>query len=619
MSNEKIKLVPLSKLSIDVANVRQSHDTESVRVLADNILHGGLQQSLLVRKTKKGYGVIAGGRRLKALTLLQEEQKIQSDFEVPVLVFAGSDEEAKAASLSENTQRQNMSDAEQIIAFGKIHNKGQGLSIEDIASRYRIGVRRVRATLAMNDLPDEVIAMLQNSQISLKRLEAMANCRCKERVAEAISRMDEFWHDHAFAQFLSQNEVNGDNHIAKFVGLDTYKKAGGQIREDLFTTDEDVIFEDLSLLKTLANEKLNTIAEEYKSDGWSNVEVYVVGEDAPYAYSYEALKPELKEFSKTDQKTISQLETEYQRLEKELEQEEEEGSNEDIDAELESVEQKIQEIKTKYHFFSDEQKQSSTVEIALRHHSERVVYIRKPSKGEKSNSANGVKPKKPDYTKAVMGDLLDIKTLSLQGAVAQDTKIAKILLISSLLRMVENRKSGLDAVDLRHENKRSFLDHPENPAGKICNGLFDELQGKYKLQTNNPTELISNLQNLDHPQLDQILALLFASQINLNAWATEPREVAGAQELCELVSLDITTVYEVDEDMLKRISRPVIESAVKEAGNDDNYRAVTACKSKKDAVSLALPILQRYGWLPPVLRTENYRLSKEPSHTQKAA
>jgi ParB family chromosome partitioning protein len=62
-----------------------------------------------------GCGVAAGGRRLKALQLLQSENRIDAGYQV--MVKKVPDELAVAASMAENEQQMAMHPSEQIAGF----------------------------------------------------------------------------------------------------------------------------------------------------------------------------------------------------------------------------------------------------------------------------------------------------------------------------------------------------------------------------------------------------------------------------------------------------------------------------------------------------------------------
>ncbi|MCP6412384.1 ParB/Srx family N-terminal domain-containing protein, partial [Klebsiella pneumoniae] len=84
--------------------------------MADSIEAIGLLQNLVVHNLPDGRcGVAAGGRRLKALQLLQSENRIDAGYQV--MVKKVPDELAVAASMAENEQQMAMHPSEQIAGF----------------------------------------------------------------------------------------------------------------------------------------------------------------------------------------------------------------------------------------------------------------------------------------------------------------------------------------------------------------------------------------------------------------------------------------------------------------------------------------------------------------------
>jgi len=64
------------------------------------------------------------------------------------------------------------------------------------------------------------------------------------------------------------------NPIVQFVGLDVYENTGGGIRRDLFADDDTGVYlADAALLESLAQDKLDGIAETVRAEGWSWVDV----------------------------------------------------------------------------------------------------------------------------------------------------------------------------------------------------------------------------------------------------------------------------------------------------------------------------------------------------------
>ena len=101
----QVEYVPVTALVKSPLNVRTiPYPAEKVCSMADSIEAIGLLQNLVVHNLPDGRcGVAAGGRRLKALQLLQSENRIDAGYQV--MVKKVPDELAVAASMAENEQQ----------------------------------------------------------------------------------------------------------------------------------------------------------------------------------------------------------------------------------------------------------------------------------------------------------------------------------------------------------------------------------------------------------------------------------------------------------------------------------------------------------------------------------
>src|SRR5438552_17272262 len=83
------RLIAVSRLEKSPSNARRTTPKIGMEELKASLLAHGLMQNLVVTGTGEGaFHVIAGGRRLEALRLLQAEGKLPEDFAVPCQVVA---------------------------------------------------------------------------------------------------------------------------------------------------------------------------------------------------------------------------------------------------------------------------------------------------------------------------------------------------------------------------------------------------------------------------------------------------------------------------------------------------------------------------------------------------
>jgi ParB family chromosome partitioning protein len=78
--------------------------------------------------------ICAGGRRYRALKLLQKAKAIPGTFEVPVEIR--SKDEALEISLAENAQREDMHPADAIAAYRAIIDSGK--DVDDVAASFGV-------------------------------------------------------------------------------------------------------------------------------------------------------------------------------------------------------------------------------------------------------------------------------------------------------------------------------------------------------------------------------------------------------------------------------------------------------------------------------------------------
>ena len=109
-------------------------------------------------------------------------------------------------------------------------------------------------------------------------------------------------------RLLTEERVPGRTAIARFVGVEAYEAAGGQVLRDLFTRDDEsgVWFEDPVLLAKLATEKLQAAADELATRWkWAIAMVEVKWSDTA---RYGRIEPQPAERTPEERAKIGKLE-----------------------------------------------------------------------------------------------------------------------------------------------------------------------------------------------------------------------------------------------------------------------------------------------------------------------
>lgn len=113
----KIIKIAVGKIKPNPNQPRKSFDKEKIKELANSIKSCGLINPINVRKTKKGYELISGERRLKAHKLAKIKT-IQS------IISNQSNHQILISGLVENLQRENLSEYEKAVFIRKLYNNG---------------------------------------------------------------------------------------------------------------------------------------------------------------------------------------------------------------------------------------------------------------------------------------------------------------------------------------------------------------------------------------------------------------------------------------------------------------------------------------------------------------
>ena len=99
-TREEIIDLPIDELRPNPYQPRQVFDEEALQELSDSIREHGVFQPIIVKKSIKGYEVIAGERRLRASKLAGLET-------IPAIIRSFTDEQMMEIALLENLQREN--------------------------------------------------------------------------------------------------------------------------------------------------------------------------------------------------------------------------------------------------------------------------------------------------------------------------------------------------------------------------------------------------------------------------------------------------------------------------------------------------------------------------------
>jgi ParB family chromosome partitioning protein len=162
---EQVKEVSISEIRPNPYQPRKEFEQSAIDELALSIKEHGIIQPLIVRKSIKGFELVAGERRLRAAKATRLKQ-------VPVVVKAYTDQQLMEIALIENLQRENLNPLEEAEAYEKLiahHEYTQ----EQLAQKIGKSRPHVANMLRLLQLPEKIRKMVSTSELSMGHARAL--------------------------------------------------------------------------------------------------------------------------------------------------------------------------------------------------------------------------------------------------------------------------------------------------------------------------------------------------------------------------------------------------------------------------------------------------------------
>ncbi len=174
--------LPLRDIEPDKSQPRKAFDEESLAALAGSIAKHGLLQPIAVRPAPAGgWRIIAGERRWRAA-------RMAGLTEVPVVIREVSDEQAMELALIENLQREDLDPVEEAMGYRQLMERCN-FTQEEAAKRLSRSRSAVANSLRLLNLPDEVIEMVRQGQLSTGHAKVILSLEGEELQTQAARQV----------------------------------------------------------------------------------------------------------------------------------------------------------------------------------------------------------------------------------------------------------------------------------------------------------------------------------------------------------------------------------------------------------------------------------------------
>lgn len=230
-TNDQIVEIDLSELRANPYQPRKNFDEEALNELASSIKEHGVFQPIIVKKSIKGYEIIAGERRFRA-------SKLAGMQTIPAIVKDFSDEEMMQIALLENLQRENLTSIEEAKAYKSII-ESMNITQDELAKKVGKSRSHVTNILGLLKLPASVQDMVLYNKLSMGH-------------ARVLSKLD----DPKTIEDLAQRVITEDLSVRKLESL-VYDNEEKEVKTKKSSNNEYKYMEDFLKEKLGTNVKIN--------------------------------------------------------------------------------------------------------------------------------------------------------------------------------------------------------------------------------------------------------------------------------------------------------------------------------------------------------------------------
>ena len=160
---------------------RKIFDEEALNELASSIKEHGIVQPIIVKKSIKGYELVAGERRTKAAKIAGLET-------VPAIVKDFDDEEMMEIALIENIQRENLNPIEEAMAYDSIL-RSSNITQDELAKKFGKSRSYITNSLGLLRLPDDTKKYVEDNKLSMSHARALSKLEDNNQINRLANKI----------------------------------------------------------------------------------------------------------------------------------------------------------------------------------------------------------------------------------------------------------------------------------------------------------------------------------------------------------------------------------------------------------------------------------------------
>ena len=180
-TEKDIKNIPISEIRSNPFQPRIVFDEEKLQELSESIKEHGLFQPIIVKKSIKGYELVAGERRTKAA-------KLAGYTEIPAIIRDFTDEEMMEVAILENIQREDLNPIEEAEAYANMI-KRTSITQDELAKKVSKSRSYITNVLGLVNLPEEVKKLVSEKKISMAHAKILSKMEDRDYVVSLAYRI----------------------------------------------------------------------------------------------------------------------------------------------------------------------------------------------------------------------------------------------------------------------------------------------------------------------------------------------------------------------------------------------------------------------------------------------
>jgi ParB family chromosome partitioning protein len=178
---KEIEEIDIDEIRSNPYQPRIHFDEEALNELAESIKEYGVLQPIIVKKSIKGYELIAGERRTKA----SKKAGLKT---IPAIIKDFNDQEMMEIALLENIQRENLSPIEEAQAYKKFM-KNMNMTQEEVANRFKKSRSYITNILGLLELPKEVQKDVIDKKISMSHARVLSKIEDEDKILDLVNQI----------------------------------------------------------------------------------------------------------------------------------------------------------------------------------------------------------------------------------------------------------------------------------------------------------------------------------------------------------------------------------------------------------------------------------------------